>query len=655
MLDKIYKLYELIHPPAQNKPYILNIDKCIEILKSLDNNFNYKNIDFVSLKYISTQLPSNFFDYEKLDIIIHPFYERYHMGYKYQNMFSGDKKYVNYIIPNKSNKNQAELHIYLKDLIYEIDSVIIFILLNILLLEKNKNSKEYMDTLIVCKDKMFDGCGKKKCNILPLFHTILSKYNTEKSSKSSKSSKSIKSIKSIISIKRNKTLKNMIKSTMKHLSNTKKLVYVNDKNKWLDLNDKKVRDYFINDICKNINIDTHVQKIINYDKIPRYSIKYNTLNYAMCESKLQNNWDAWCNKIMDIILGKEREINEKGYRPSTNNHYNLHLIIGLKTTFRIITKPYPKIKLDEKDELYNIIEKEKNKYKKYDIYLKHLSSLKTKYNLDEKISNILDIFQENNVINLKYDTSTNCSGFVINLNDYLRELNKISKTYDIVYEPILDKLNVNNSNNTYILCIDNLFGMNSYYMTNSITKHFGDRLKTINSIGSCGGIANNINLGDVIISNHINIWSNIIKSSINKNIYENVEADLSILDKMVEYNIDINEKIKHIEKLEILNNLIYDKNIHKGKMCTGSIIPLETDTLLNILLQRNFIGIEMENYWIQKASKNIDCLFMHYVSDLTLKQNYKLHEKHKYAEELYSVNTLNCLLRTVFSYINANV
>jgi hypothetical protein len=648
MLDKIYKLYKLIHPPEQNKPYIVNIDKCIEILKTIDNNFNYEKIDFESWKYISAQLPSNFFDYEKLDIVIHPFYERYHVGYKYQNMFSGDKKFVNYIIPNKLNENEAELHLYLKDLVYEIDSVTIFILLNILLMEKNKNNKDYMDTLVVCKDKMFDGCSKKKCNIFPLIHTILSKYPI--SNKNSKYSKLIKSSKSR---KLKKTLKNTAQITIKDKKSTRKFVYINDKTKLLNLNDKTAIDYFINDICKNM--DSRVQKIIHYNKLPRYSIKYETVNYTMCERKLQNNWDIWCNNINNIILGKEQEIYENGVSVtlSNNEKYDVHVIIGLRTTFRIMTKPYHKIKLDEKDELYDIIEKEKNKYKKYDVYLKQLPILKNRYPIDENISNILDAFHDNNVINLKYDVSTNCAGFLINLNDYLRELNKIKKMYDIVYEPIFDKLSVDKSRNTYILCIDNLFGMNSYYFTNSITNHFGDKLKSINSIGSCGGIANNINLGDIIMSRHINIWSNIIKSSIGKNIYENVENYLSPFRRMVEYNIDVNEQIKNIEKLEDLSNLIYDKLVHKGKSCTGSIIPLETDTLLNTLLKRNYIGIEMENYWIKKASKNINCLFMQYVSDLTLKQNYKLHEKNKYAEELFAVNTLNCLLRTVFAYINS--
>jgi hypothetical protein len=173
MFEKLTELYNLIHP-LTSKQYRVNIDKCVKILRNLDSNFNYKNINFKVWKYIILQLPSNIFDYENLDIIIHPFNDKHHIGYKFQNLFSGDKKYVQYIIPNLKNKNKAELHIFIKDLIYELDSIVMYTLLAILLLLKNKTNRNYMDTFLLCKDKQFDGCSKKKCNIVPINYSLSS-------------------------------------------------------------------------------------------------------------------------------------------------------------------------------------------------------------------------------------------------------------------------------------------------------------------------------------------------------------------------------------------------------------------------------------------------------------------------------------------------
>ena len=94
--------------------------------------------------------------------------------------------------------------------------------------------------------------------------------------------------------------------------------------------------------------------------------------------------------------------------------------------------------------------------------------------------------------------------------------------------------------------------------------------------------------------------------------------------------------------------------MHVGKSCTGSVIPLETDTLLNVLNNKNYLGIEMENYWIKKGAPEVDGLFMQYASDLPLNINMKLFEKPNYSSDLYSVNISNCILRTLLALVISN-
>jgi len=609
-MEKIYDLYKLIHPLETNNTYNININKCMSILSNIDNNFNYQNINFDIWKYIVLQLSSNLFDYDYLDIIIHPFYDKYNSGYKYQNLFSGDKKYVQYIIPNSFNKFRAELHIFIKDLIYEIDSIVIFVLLNILLLKKNKN--KFKKSLILCKDKMLDGCGKNSCNIFQLDYTkpLTKSLNYKKTKNNYKISTKTKTNNKIITT--HKTL-NSIKNVLE------------------------------NNIC-NKN-ESHV-KIIKYNQTPEYTIRYTSVNYTNCEEKLINIWNIWCNKIYNII-----KINEL----SDSSDFNLHVIVGLKATVKFMFKVYPRIKLIKNDELYDVLEAENNKYKKFDIYLKHLTNLKKRYHLEQNFIDALDKFYDDNVIQIKYDTTNNCSGMIIPINKYINNLKKIIKLHNVIYEPILDKfmdISISNEKQTYILCLDNLFGMNSYYMANSIGNIFKKHIKTLNTIGSCGGIGNKINLGDVILSNNINCWGNVINSEIGKNIYENVEKSLNVLKDMKKYNINVDIQLDKISRIENIKSLIYEREVHVGKSCTGSVIPLETDTLLNVLKQKKYLGIEMENYWIKKGIPNIDGLFMQYASDLPLKSNLKLFEKPSFSSELYSVNISNCLLRTVLAYIN---
>jgi hypothetical protein len=580
MFEKLTELYNLLHPSA-SKEYKLDIDRCIKILRNLDSNFNYKNINFNVWKYIILQLPSNIFDYDNLDIIIHPFNDTHHTGYKFQNLFSGDKKYVQYIIPKLKNKNNNELHIFIKDLIYELDSIVIYTLLAILLLLKNKTNSNYMDTFLLCKDKQFDGCSKKQCDIVPINYSLINNKL------------------SIIKKMHNK-------SKSKTIKNTKK---------------------YINDICPS---EINFQKIITTNKIPNITINYTLFNYSLCENKLIYNWNKWVDNIYDIIVQRQKDNNIVDI-----NNFNLHVIIGLKTTFKIITKLYSSNK-------YNQSQNDENEYIKFDNFVKNYEN--------DSNCDFIDKFALDNIINLRYDINVNISGIILPLNQYIDNINKIKKD-KIIYDPIFKKYN--HLGNTYILCIDNLFGTNAYYMANAIKNKFYYNLKSFNSVGSCGGISNKINLGDIILSNYITCWSNIIKKNNgNNNLFKNIEKKLKVLQNIdINYKINTSEQIIAINKVENINKLIYKRHIHNGKCCTGSIIPYETDELLLILQKNNFYAIEMENFWIKKAIENIPGLFMQYASDLPTKANFKLYEKHIFSKDLYSINISNCMMRTVFAYI----
>ncbi len=650
MLEKIYRLYKLIHPPDQNKPYFINIDRCLEILRSIDNNFNYKNINFDYWKYMCMQLSTNIFDYDKLDIIIHPFYDEYHYGYtSLKKLFEGNKKYINYIVPNKSNKNAAELHIFIKDLVYEIDSIVIFLLLNILLLEKNKNSKDLMDTIIICKSKVFDA---RKCYMSPLNYTLSKEYGDNYKIRKSiikkmtiKPSKKIS--KKLTAILTKKISKKTLKERLGSGSNVSKTL---------------IRTV-INNIC--LKEDSEIKKIINYDKIPKYTIRYQPMNYNKCNAKLADLWANWCKNMRNIIIDYDVKNNENmnenmnmNVASGVSNNIKLHVMVGLEPTFKIITRLYPKYNIDKDSKLYSAINNDKNKYKNFDEFISNLENLKKEYSPDQGVIDILNKFYEDNTIVMKNDSAINCKGLIIPLRQYITNLKKIKENYDIVYEPILDKyiekLNHNKLDNVYIMCIYNLFGINSYYMSNSINKYFSNEIQTINSIGSCGGISENMKLGDIMMSNSIDCWSNIIKSSIGKNIYENFNNAVP-LNNIVNYKINAEKQLNSINNIENIKSLIYQRAVHIGKCCTGTIIPLETETLLNVLHNKKYLGIEMENYWIKKGAPNIDGIYMQYASDLTLTQKYKLQEKEKYSNELFALNITKCILRTTLGYILSNI
>jgi hypothetical protein len=646
MPNDIYNLYNLIHPLQTNKPYKININKCINILKNIDSDFNYKNIDFTSWSYITRQLPSNIFDYDNLDIIIHPFYETFHYGYKYQNLFTGDKNYIIYIIPDKYNNNKAELHIVLKDLIYEIDSVVIFILLNILFLQKNKFDNKYKDSIILCKDQMLNGCQRYNCNVYGIKNTLNKlKLNANTLNNTIKYS----NILNKISKKSKMTKSKMTKSKMTKSKMTKSKQSINSFN---NVN-------LINNLCDESYsklYNSKLQKIIKYNNIPQYTITYNSMNYTLAELKLIKIWNKWSYNIYNIIKNhhKDKNTNDTKVNDTKTNddNFNLHTIVGMKQTSIFLTKLYPKITLSKDDELYDIINNESNIYKKFDLYLKHFIDIKNKYNVDNKLIEILDNFYNENVIKIKNDLNTSCSGIIICLEQYLKNLKKLSNLYDIYYDPIFDKMK--NCKNTYILFTNNLFGMNSYYMSNSINNVFKQNLKSMNSIGSCGGSSKNVKLGDFIVSNNINCWSNIINTKINKNIYENMSPYTNSLKNINSYNTYSGKIIKNIENTEDLNYLVNNTKIHFGKTCTVSIIPFETKNLLTLLNENNILGVEMENYWIKKGCPNVNGVYAQYVSDLIGNDEYKFINKQQYSKILYSENLSNSLLRLTLASIIFN-
>ena len=371
------------------------------------------------------------------------------------------------------------------------------------------------------------------------------------------------------------------------------------------------------------------------------------MNYTLAENKLIKVWNKWATNIYDIIKNKHREQNN-------NDDFNIHVIVGLKYAGKFLTKIYPKIKLLKKDEKFDIINNESNIYKKFDLYLKHFEDIKKVYNVDSKLIDILDNAYNDSVIDLVRNNSTSTTGFILSLEQHIKNINNLSKKHNIYYDPLFDK--VKNYKNTYILFINNLFGINSYYMSNSINNIFKNKLKSMNSIGSCGGSNKNINLGDFVISNNINCWSNLINAGNNAstnmgtnmgtNIYENISPYTNSLKNIIKYNTYSNNIMKNIENEEALNYLIYDKKLHYGKTCTVSIIPFETDEFLNLLHNNNILSVEMENYWIKKGCPNVKGIYCQYVSDLLGYNDFKFTNK-----DLHSINLAQSLLRLTLASI----
>ena len=228
-LNAIIDLHKIIHFKNKKDKTIINIEKCIELLNKLDTVFNYDRISFQEWsEYIINNLSSNLLDYEELDIIIHPGYETYDIGYQFQNNFSGGKNYAQYIIPNESNKNKASLHIFIKDFIYELDSIIIFLLINIIFLEKNKNNLKIDMKLF--KDKKLNGCTRKQCylQVLGKLKDKISKSRTKSIKKTKKQTyKEINNNNEYTKIRIFKPLKQYIINFINTLCNETKLIRVN--------------------------------------------------------------------------------------------------------------------------------------------------------------------------------------------------------------------------------------------------------------------------------------------------------------------------------------------------------------------------------------------------------------------------------------------
>jgi len=506
-INSIIELHKIIHFKNKKDKTIINIEKCIELLNKLDTVFNYNRISFQEWsEYIINNLSSNLLDYEELDIIIHPGYETYDMGYQFQNNFSGGKNYTQYIIPNESNKNKANLHIFIKDFIYELDSIIIFLLINIIFLEKNKNDMKIDMKLF--KDKKLNGCTRKQCYV-----QVISKLTNK-----------------------------INKSKTKLIKKTKKQTY------------------------KEINNDNEYSKIIRYNKPPKYNISVSSVYYKKINNLMEYNSDNWA-------------VHLKSY---TNEH-NIHVIFGY----------------------YN------------------------------KISKIFEIDGlENNIINkLKHDTKVNCASIIINLEKYMEHFKNIKYNKENEYIRILKT--IKKYKNTSIILISVPFGINSYYLTKSLVNKFNNKLLSVNSIGSCGGLKNDMNLGDIVIQKSIINWCKIIKDLNYENPYENInEFEYKAIENIYtkhEININIDKMKKIINKIQSKrkNMNIKELPICYGNSCTVSIIPYETRQLLIEMKQRKIDSIEMEGFWIKKACGDIPGLFIHYISDLPIKEQHPLNFNEK--------------------------
>jgi purine-nucleoside phosphorylase len=491
-LKAINELNRLIHFKNTRDKTRINIDKCLELLNKLDTVFNYDRISFSEWsEYIINNLSSNLLDYDELNIIIHPGYETYDIGYQFQNNFSGGKNYTQYIIPDKSNKNKAHLHIFIKDFIYELDAIVIFLLINILFLEKNKNDIKTNMKLI--KDKKMNGCTRKQCYV------------------------------------------QIINRLTNKVSKTKKQSH------------------------KLSNNDKEYIKHIRYDKPPRYNISVSSVHYKKLNNLLEYNAEKWANHIKSL----------------TNEH-NVHIIFGYQ----------------------------------------------------QKISKIFEIDGlEDGIINkLKHDTKVNCASIIINLDKYMiyYKKNKIVKDSD--FERIVKS--IKKYRNTSFILISVPFGINSYYLTKSLVKTFDSKIQSINSIGSCGGLDTNMNIGDVVIQKSFVNWCKIMRELTNESPYMNINdveyKAIVDIDKIYEININQVKMKKIINKIQSnrRNMNMKELPIWFGNSCTVSITPYETKQLLLEMQKHNIDSIEMEGFWIKKACGDIPGLFMHYISDLPIKEQH---------------------------------
>jgi purine-nucleoside phosphorylase len=172
------------------------------------------------------------------------------------------------------------------------------------------------------------------------------------------------------------------------------------------------------------------------------------------------------------------------------------------------------------------------------------------------------------------------------------------------------------------------FGINSYYLTKSLVKTFDSKIQSINSIGSCGGLDTNMNIGDVVIQKSFVNWCKIMRELTNESPYMNINdveyKAIVDIDKIYEININQVKMKKIINKIQSnrRNMNMKELPIWFGNSCTVSITPYETKQLLLEMQKHNIDSIEMEGFWIKKACGDIPGLFMHYISDLPIKEQH---------------------------------
>ena len=581
-MEDIYELHKLIHPLSSKNGYKIDIMRCLEILKTMNTNYNEATIGYKEWEYLILQLPSNLFDYDNIDIIIRPSYETYDENYVFQNNFNGDKNNVQYVI--QINNEHCEIHIFIKDFIYEIDSLVMFLLLNILFL--NKNKKIDKQNYILCKDKQNNGCTVGKCGVYPEkeYNNTLAYYKQSNSK---------------------------MKSTTKNKSKTKTKKITKN----YELYNKHI-------VSACIDSKASIIKVLKYNKIPNYTISISSLNYKLSEKRFEYLSNMYASKLLNIIDVKENIDKED---------IDIHIIYGYTSIIKKLLN------------VYDMVDKKRNKiYKDYDdIYIKTNKLINKEYTAQ---------IQGECVINMRYDHSINCGSLIINLTELLKTIKKLKKGY--IMDPVFNDIKLDSKKKIYIVSISNLFGINSYYMTKSLCNILGDKIKSINATGTCGGTRKDMEIGDIIISNEILCWENIIRDSINKSIYETMKPSMMILNNLDAHNIDINEnKIKkYNDKLNSAENY----KLHIGKTCTVSILPYETIELLEEYNRQKILAIDMENYWLLKGKidGNSKAISNHIniISDVPINKKF-LHEKELFvSKEKNRMDMYRLILLILFGY-----
>jgi hypothetical protein len=154
-LDKLFLLYKLIHPGNNKNLVKIDFNKCINLVRTLYSPFNDKNLEYNEWLYMIKYLSSDLLDFKTFNIVLHLLDEKKRLSQQLQTVFAGTSLAYQYVITH--NKTEATLHLYVRDILTDIDSTIINLLLHIIYLEQQRVKH---NNILLCKDNESEECTK---------------------------------------------------------------------------------------------------------------------------------------------------------------------------------------------------------------------------------------------------------------------------------------------------------------------------------------------------------------------------------------------------------------------------------------------------------------------------------------------------------------